>query len=127
MTHSQRAAVVLKLSYIYIIVLQETANAQTFSFIPRSQSYDALFLTDDQTNVEVQVTIDASTQGDYLDTITATFTLTEGHFYNLVVKDGSDVVFKDRVFCTNQAVVSFSVNNGQYTSNSTTNDFIFYE
>ena len=110
-----------------MIVLQETANAQTFSFIPRSQSYDALFLTDDQTNVEVQVTIDASTQGDYLDTITATFTLTEGHFYNLVVKDGADVIFKDRVFCTNQAVVSFSVNNGQYTSNSTTNDFIVYE
>jgi hypothetical protein len=72
-----------------MIVLQETANAQTFSFIPRSQSYDALYLTDDQTNVEVQVTIDASTQGDYLDTITATFSLTEGHFYNLVVKDGA--------------------------------------
>lgn len=109
-----------------MIVLQETGT-QTFSFIPRSQSYDALFLTDDQTNVEVQVTIDASTQGDYLDTITATFSLTEGHFYNLVVKDGSDVIFKDRVFCTNQPVVSFSVNNGQYTSNSTTNDFIVYE
>jgi hypothetical protein len=116
-----------KLSYISMIVLQETGSAQTFSFIPRSQSYDALYLTDDQTNVEVQVTIDASTQGDYLDTITATFTLTEGHFYNLVVKDGADVVFKDRVFCTNQAIVSFSVNNGQYTSNSTTNDFIVYE
>ena len=110
-----------------MIVIQETANAQTFSFIPRSQSYDALYLTDDQTNVEVQVTIDASTQGDYLDTITATFSLTEGHFYNLVVKDGANVVFKDRVFCTNQAIVSFSVNNGQYTSNSTTNDFIVYE
>ena len=45
-----------------MIVLQETANAQTFSFIPRSQSYDALFLTDDQTNVEVQVTVDLYVQ-----------------------------------------------------------------
>lgn len=110
-----------------MIVLQETNDPQTFSFIPRSDSYDGLFLTDDQTNVEVEVTISSNTIGDYINTITATFDLTQGHFYNLVVKDGSDVVYKDKVFCTNQPIVSFSVNNGQYTSNSTTNDFIVYE
>jgi hypothetical protein len=110
-----------------MIVLQETNDPQTFSFIPRSDSYDALFLTDDQTNVEVEVTISSNTIGDYINTITATFDLTQGHFYNLVLKDGSDVVYKDKVFCTNQPIVSFSVNNGQYTSNSTTNDFIVYE
>ena len=110
-----------------MIVLQETNNPQTFSFIPRSDSYDGLFLTDDQTNVEEEVTISSNTIGDYINTITATFDLKEGHFYNLVLKDGSDVVFKDKVFCTNQPIVSFSVNNGQYTSNSTTNDFIVYE
>lgn len=110
-----------------MIVLQETNDPQTFSFIPRSDSYDALFLTDDQTNVEEEVTISSNTIGDYVNTITATFDLKEGHFYNLVLKDGSDVVFKDKVFCTNQPIVSFSVNNGQYTSNSTTNDFIVYE
>ena len=110
-----------------MIVLQETNDPQTFSFIPRSDSYDALFLTDDQTNVEIEVTIDNNVVGDYINTITATFDLIEGHFYNLVLKDGSDVVYKDKVFCTNQPVVSFSVNNGQYVSNSTTNDFIVYE
>jgi len=110
-----------------MIVLQETNDPQTFSFIPRSDSYDALFLTDDQTNVEIEVTIDDSVIGDYINTITATFDLIEGHFYNLVLKDGADVVYKDKVFCTNQPVVSFSVNNGQYVSNSTTNDFIVYE
>lgn len=110
-----------------MIVLQETNSAQTFSFIPRSDSYDGLFLTDDQTNVEVEVTITSNTIGDYINTITATFDLKEGHFYNLVLKDGADVVYKDKVFCTNQSIVSFSVNNGQYTSNSTTNDFIVYE
>lgn len=110
-----------------MIVLQETNDPQTFSFIPRSDSYDGLFLTDDQTNVEVEVTIDDNTIGDYINTITATFDLKEGHLYNLVLKDGADVVYKDKVFCTNQPIVSFSVNNGQYTSNSTTNDFIVYE
>jgi hypothetical protein len=45
-----------------MIVLQETNDPQTFSFIPRSDSYDGLFLTDDQTNVEVEVTIDDNTR-----------------------------------------------------------------
>ena len=45
----------------------------------------------------------------------------------LVLKDGTDILFKDKVFCTNQPLVSFSVNNGQYVSSTTTNDFIIYE
>ena len=56
-----------------------------------------------------------------------TFDLVENHFYMLVLKDGTDVLFKDKVFCTNQPLVSFSVNNGQYVSSTTTNDFIIYE
>jgi hypothetical protein len=45
----------------------------------------------------------------------------------LVLSNGNDIVFKDKVFCTNQPIVSFSVNNGQYVSSTTTNDFIIYE
>jgi hypothetical protein len=45
----------------------------------------------------------------------------------LVFINGATVVYKDRIFCTDQNVSSFSVNNGQYTANSTTNEFIVYE
>ena len=99
---------------------------QTFSFIPRG-SFDTMILTDDQTNTPVTVTIDSSTQGDYVNTITATFNLIEGHFYDLVLKNGTDIVYKDRIFCTDQNIVNFSVNNGEYTSNTTANTYIVYE
>ena len=33
-----------------MIILQEIGTEQTFSFIPRSQTYDGLFLRDEQTN-----------------------------------------------------------------------------
>jgi len=84
-------------------------------------------LTDDQTNITVAVAITSSTVGDYINTITATFGLIEGHFYNLVLRVGTTIIFKDRVFCTAQPLVTFSVNNNQYVSNATTNDFIVYE
>jgi hypothetical protein len=110
-----------------MIVLQETASEQTFSFIPRTEVYSSMFLRDDQNNTEVEVTITSSTQGDYYHTISAIFDLKQGRFYDLVLKDGTTIAYKDRVFCTNQNVVTYSVNDGQYTSHTSNNDFIVYE
>jgi hypothetical protein len=110
-----------------MIVLQETASEQTFSFIPRTEVYDSMFLRDDQNNTEVEVTINSSVQGDYYHTISAVFDLKQGRFYDLVLKDGIEIVYKDRIFCTNQSVVTYSVNDGEYTSHTSNNDFIVYE
>ena len=110
-----------------MIVLNVSELSQIISFIPRDGSYDTLELTDEQTNDTQVVNIIDSTVGEYYHTIEAIFDLVENHFYMLVLKDGTDVLFKDKVFCTNQPLVSFSVNKGQYVSSTTTNDFIIYE
>jgi len=78
-----------------MIVLQEIGTAQTFSFIPRTETYNGLFLRDDQNNTEVEITIDSFVVGDYFHTITATFDLKQGRFYDLILKDGTEIVYKD--------------------------------
>ena len=117
-----------------MIILKVDTNPQSFKFIPRSKTYDGLFLTDESTNVETQVTIDSQSTNDYYETITATFhttspafTLVEDRFYKILIKNGTDIVYYDRVFVTNQNVSTFSVNNNVYNSNSSTNEFIIYE
>ena len=110
-----------------MIVLTPSGSPQTFSFIPRDNTFNVMELTDDQTNITVAVAITSSTVGDYINTITATFGLIEGHFYNLVLRVGTNIIYKDRIFCTAQSLVTFSVNNNQYVSNSTLNEFIVYE
>ena len=107
-----------------MVILQQSATEQSIRFIPRTSTYDGLFITDDQTNTEVQVTIASSVQGDYFDTINATFSILENHFYNLEIRNGNTVVYKDKIFCTNQAVDSYSVNEGKYTSIPSNNEFI---
>ena len=107
-----------------MVILQQSASEQSIRFIPRTSTYDGLFITDDQTNTEVQVTISSSVQGDYFDTINATFSILENHFYNLEIRNGTTVVYKDKIFCTNQAVDSYSVNEGKYTSIPSNNEFI---
>lgn len=110
-----------------MLILKQDINSQDIRFIPRSKTYDSLFIIDESTGVETQVTIDTITTGDYFETITATFTLLEDRFYNIEVKNGSNVVYKDRVFCTNQSINTYSINNGKFTENNSNNDFIIYE
>jgi len=50
-----------------MVILQQVGTEQSIRFIPRTSSYDGLFITDDQTNKEVQVTIASSVQGDYFE------------------------------------------------------------
>jgi hypothetical protein len=117
-----------------MIILQVDTNPQSFKFIPRSKTYDGLFIKDESTNIETQITISATASNDYYDTITATFhttspafTLVEDRFYRLLIKNGTDIVYRDKIFVTNQNISTFSINNNVYNQHSSTNDFIIYE
>lgn len=110
-----------------MIVLTPSTSAQTFSFIPRFENYATMTITDEQTNIATTITITSSTQVGYVNTITASFALIDNHTYTLLLTNGSTICHKDKIFCTNQSIATFSVNNGTYTSNNTTNTFIVYE
>ena len=110
-----------------MVILTTSTSAQTFKFIPRSLTYDGLYVTDESTNTTATISITSSASNDYYETITASYTLVEGRFYTLEVKNGSDIVFKGKIFCTDQTVSTYSVNYNNYTQHTTTNDFIIYE
>lgn len=109
-----------------MIILKEQEAAQVLKFIPRSYGADTIVLRNETTN-EVQ-TISATFElyKYYLST-NMVFNLKEGNFYNLTVKNGAEVVYKDKVFCTNQNVLIYTVNQNEYVSNSTNNDYIIFE
>jgi len=110
-------------------VLQTGSASQSIKFIPRSKTYDGLYLTDETKNVTTQITITSSSSNDYYETINAVFNLVENRFYKLVVKNGTNIVYRDKVFCTDQVLTNgnFNVNSGVYNENTTTNEFLMYE
>jgi len=110
-----------------MIVLNTEITPQTFNLIPRRSNFDLVQITDELTNKTVIIDTYTFTEGDYYSTFEAEFNLVENRFYILTIKDGDQTIYKDKIFCTNQSLVTFSVNNGQYVSNSTTNEFIVYE
>jgi hypothetical protein len=109
-----------------IILTTENVLTQTFPLITRGGTLTDIVLKDEQTNVEILLSY-ITTQGSYYTIIQAIFNLVENHFYTLTCFNDSEIIYRDKVFCTDQSIVTFSVNNGQYTSNTTTNEFIVYE
>lgn len=107
-----------------MIVLKDTDT--TFKIIPRSYDFDTIILKSETTNKEQTHSV-TPTQVDYYAEITAPLELKEGNFYALYVFNGTNLVYRDKIFCTNQDVNTFTVNKDGYVSNSTTNEFITYE
>ena len=131
-----------------MIILTTSTSEQTFRVIPRSYPDEiTITLRDDSTN-ETTSTVIESLEWDnnndfwqladydwnftggiviedgYL-IISNTFALTENRFYDLTITSGSSVIYRDKVFCTDQTISDYSVNDGVYTTENTyDNDYI---
>ena len=101
-----------------MIHLTTSASAQTLKIIPRSYaSCVSMILRDDSTNTSTTYSsISTSTDKNYLVVSQALNpVLVEGRFYDLTIKEGSNVIYKDKVFCTDQTISSYTVNSSEYT------------
>ena len=110
-----------------VILTTNNVTNQVLRFIPRSNTFNSVKITDEQTNVTTIINSYTFEAGDYWCSLSAVFNLKENHFYTIEIKNANTIVFRDKIFCTDQSTSSFSVNNAQYTSNNTTNTFIVYE
>lgn len=117
-----------------MVIATTSSSAQTFNLILRDYSLNTFVMTirDDSTNKSVNYTITgASVSGNYV-TFQNTFSpvLIENHFYDLKLVSGTNVIFKDRIFCTNQTINQvnndyYNLNNGEFTTDdSHDNEYI---
>ena len=106
-----------------MIIFTESATDQTIKFIPREYAADLLTLTDEQTGEVFTYNITPLRSDHYL-VVTETFDTLENHTYGLKVFNGTNIVYRDLVFCTNQTTSNFSVNNGEYVQRASNNDYI---
>jgi len=117
-------------------VLTTSSSAQNIDVIPRtySSSY-TLKLRDTSKNKEVfSSSVSATTNGNFK-RLSATISpvLKEGRYYDLTLLSGSAIVYKDKIFCTDQTINQsinsyYDINNGEYTFDETSgshdNDYI---
>jgi hypothetical protein len=109
-----------------MIILKEQVAAQSFKFIPRTLSADSMIIEDEAQNTSDTIAITPTIDRYYL-VVTEALTLVEGRFYTLTVLDGSDIIYKDKIFCTNQVVEDYSISDGEYIEHSSDDTFIIID
>jgi len=119
--------------YLYInMKLITTSGNKTFKIIPREFTVGTLNLklTSESTNKSITVNSNSVIDGNYISFDAVFGTLTESDFYILEVSYLNNIIYKDKIFCTDQAINQsndeyYSVNKNQYISEeSSDNEFI---
>ena len=109
------------LRYTNMIILN-TDTEQSFSIIPIIQSdidLNDIYATfkNETTKQIISKDLFRSNVKDVLVCVIEDLDfLTENNFYELTIKftNTQQIIYKDRVFCTDQTISSYSINNGQY-------------
>ena len=119
--------------YLYInMKLISTSGNKSFKIIPREFTVGTLNLklTSESTNKTITVDATSVINGNYISFDAVFGTLTESDFYILDVIYSNNIIYKDKIFCTDQATNQsndeyYSVNKDQYISEeSSDNEFI---
>mgnify|MGYP001220409882 FL=1 len=109
-----------------MIILTTSANAQQLKFIPREYTASSIIITDQDTNTPVTYSgLTFTTNSYYLQgNVTFSPLLNEGRFYTLKVLNGTNVVYRDMIFCTDQTISTYTINKDVYTEHATTNEYV---
>lgn len=109
-----------------MIILREQETAQTLNAIIYGSDADAIVLRDEETNIETEINCTFSIDRYYVAT-SAIFPIKENKYYTLTILNGTDIVYRDKVFCTNQVISNYTINKDQYTQHTTSNKYKIFE
>jgi hypothetical protein len=109
-----------------MIILKEQSTAQTLSAIIYGSNADTIVLRDEETNIETEIQTEFFIDKYFL-TASVIFPIKENKYYTLTIKDGTNIVYRDKIFCTNQALETYSINKDEYVEHVTTNEYKIFE
>lgn len=112
--------------YLLNRVVSELATLEAVQCLNEYIGYlpNLLKLRNETTNVVTTQTISTSVESYYFKFSTI-LNLEQGHFYTMELFANGNLIHRDKIFCTNQNIDTYSVNSGQYVPKG--NDIIFYE
>jgi len=104
-----------------MVILKEQSGSQSFKIIPRVNQADSIVIKGIEGSNTVSFT---PTFNLYFMVVSGVFTLKQGQQYTFDIKNGTEIVYKGRIFCTNQVVADYTINKDTYTKTPSNNDFI---
>lgn len=109
-----------------MIILREQEEPQILNAIIYGSEADSIVIRDEETNIETEIDCVFSIDKYYV-TTSVILPIKQNKYYTLTIKDGTNVVYRDKIFCTNQTKETYSINKDQYVQHTTTNEYKIYE
>lgn len=107
-------------------ILNKTAGIKSISITPRSDNYTSIAIYNELTNSLVDIDNISITTQEYYKTLTFDISedLQDNQFYYLTMFNGSDIIYRDKIFITSQQPEFYTINKDVYTSHTSNNEFI---
>lgn len=109
-----------------MIILKESVLTQTFKIIPRALQCDRIEIINSSEGTSESIDITPVVDRHFLE-ISAILDIKENNFYTLTAYNSEEVIFKGRIFCTNQQVKEYTINKDEYIEKQTTNNFVILD
>jgi hypothetical protein len=121
-----------------MIILDRSQATHTLNFIPKNYTptgaaiFKVTIKNETQDTQTFEQTFSSFSAVKYYFTVTANFGFdtSKDLTYTLEINDTvkNEVIYRDKLFVTNQSASSYSINSGEYTFESTsTNEYLIYE
>jgi hypothetical protein len=109
-----------------MIILKQQTTPHTINAILDGDAGTTIVLRDEETNIVT--TLNATfTSNSYYSTAVILLPIVDGKTYDITIKNGANVVYRDKIFCTNQTIAEYTINKNQYVQHITTNEYKIFE
>jgi len=107
---------------------------RVINFIPRetidgTKTYKVEVKSEAENRIILTDAIATFVELDYFYTYTTNLPLNENNYYTITITNltDSNIIFKDKMYCSNQTLSDYEISNGIYIEQSTgDNQFIYY-
>lgn len=110
------------------------SGTRNINFIPRetisgSKTYRLVIKSEAKNKVEVDANDAVFTEFAYYYRFSTNRPLIENEYYTITITNTTDnrVIFKDKMYCSDQTLSDYNISNGVYIEQSTgNNEFVYY-
>ncbi len=116
----------LGVKYINFIPREDILNTKTYKIVIKSEAQNKIIFTD--TNMLINE-LDYYYQYAFLEDFQEPTILKENNYYTITITNTTDseIIFKDKMYCSDQTLSDYEISNGVYIEQSTgDNQFIYY-
>jgi enolase len=109
-----------------MIILRESEQQQQLKVILKGGLGDTIVIKDDETNIDISQAVEFFKKS-YYQICSLIFDLKENKYYTITIFYKNQIIYSDKLFCTNQEIKDYTINKDTYNEPTTETKYTIFE